>query len=155
MFKHLAALLFLLVISAAVTAAPSQSLTIVGQNSLRFSKSHITVSPGEQVTVKLVNKSHLPASAMSHNWVLLKADTDVDAFADAARNARGNDYIPASMKDEIIAHTKMIGGGHSDSDSVTFTAPKKPGDYEYICTFPGHYRAGMTGTLTVSPSEQN
>jgi azurin len=149
MFKRLALTLLLLLASTAALATQAQSFTIIGQDNLQFSKTHITVAPGTKVTVKLVNKSHLPASAMAHNWVLLKADTDVDAFAAAARNARGNDYIPAAQKDEIIAHTKMIGGGHSDS--VTFTAPDKPGDYEYICTFPGHYKAGMTGVITVAP----
>ena len=32
---------------------------------------------------------------------------------------------------------------------VTFDAPKAPGVYTFICTFPGHFLAGMKGTLTV------
>jgi uncharacterized cupredoxin-like copper-binding protein len=32
---------------------------------------------------------------------------------------------------------------------VTFTVPKKPGVYTFICTFPGHFAGGMKGTLTV------
>jgi azurin len=51
------------------------------------------------------------------------------------------------MSDQIIAHTGLVAGG--ESDTVTFTAPEEPGDYEYICTFPGHFAAGMKGTLTV------
>ena len=32
---------------------------------------------------------------MGHNWVLLNADTDMASFAQAAIQARDNDYIPA------------------------------------------------------------
>lgn len=148
MFRRLLVMNLLLVAATVVVAAPIKSVTIVGRNDLRFSQDHITVAPGQKITLKLVNKSHLPASVMSHNWVLLKSGTDAGAFDNAARSAAGNDYIPASMTNRIIAHTAMVAGGHSDS--VTFTAPKKPGDYEYICTFPGHFRAGMQGTLTVA-----
>ncbi|HET7314807.1 plastocyanin/azurin family copper-binding protein [Salinisphaera sp.] len=150
MFRRLIAISLLSLVATAAIAAPPKSITIVGRNDLRFSKDHITVAPGQKITVKLVNKSHLPASAMSHNWVLLKSGTDAGAFDNAAQSAANNDYMPKSMSDRIIAHTDMVGGGHSDS--VTFTAPSKPGDYEYICTFPGHFRAGMKGTLTVSPT---
>ena len=32
---------------------------------------------------------------------------------------------------------------------VTFTVPETPGDYPFLCTFAGHYQAGMKGTLIV------
>jgi azurin len=47
----------------------------------------------------------------------------------------------------VLASTKMAGGG--ETVEVTFTAPKEPGEYLYICTFPGHYLAGMKGVLVV------
>lgn len=130
--------------------AEARTITLVGQNDLRYSVEHIKVRPGEQVTIKLVNKSHLPASAMAHNWVLLKRQSDADAFDQAAQSAAGNDYFPTAKANETLAHTGMVTGGHSDT--VTFTAPTTPGNYTYICTFPGHYRAGMKGTLTVAPN---
>ena len=130
-----------------LAAQADASFKIIGQNDLRYSKEHLRVSPGESVTVKLVNKSHLPASAMAHNWVLLKHGADADAFDNAAQNAPANDYFPKARADQTIAHTDMVAGGKSDT--VTFTAPDKPGDYTYICTFPGHFAAGMKGVLTV------
>ena len=48
--------------------------------------------------------------------------------------AKDNGYIPEG--DDIIAHTKMIGGG--ESVEITFDAPAA-GTYDYICPFPGHY----------------
>ena len=32
---------------------------------------------------------------------------------------------------------------------VTFIVPEVPGEYPFLCTFAGHYQAGMKGTLTV------
>lgn len=146
--RHLLTIILLALASVFSTVAwAEQSFTIDGRNDMRFSKEHIKVEPGEKVTIKLTNHSRLPASAMSHNLVLLKQDVDAEKFDQAAQKAPDNDYIPEDMEDDILAHTRMIGGGHSDE--ITFTAPKKNGDYEYICTFPGHFQAGMTGKMTV------
>lgn len=136
----------LLFIGAAV--AQAETIEIDALDTLRFSKESITVKPGEKVTIKLVNHSKLPAIAMSHNWVLLAADADAHKVDAAALKAgKDNEYIPEGMDDQILAHTNIVAGGKSDT--ITFTAPKEPGDYEYICTFPGHFAAGMKGTLTV------
>jgi azurin len=53
------------------------------------------------------------------------------------------------MDARVIAHTKVIGGG--ETDSVTFsTAALKAGEaYSYFCSFPGH-SALMKGTLTLA-----
>ncbi|WP_348760942.1 plastocyanin/azurin family copper-binding protein [uncultured Salinisphaera sp.] len=147
MLRKLVMLIAVAGLSFTAMGASAQSFTLVGQNDLRYSKDHLTVAPGETVTVKLVNKSHLPAQAMAHNWVLLKAGADADAFDDAAQSAAANDYFPKSRAQQVLAHTDMVAGG--ESDTVRFTAPDKPGDYTYICTFPGHFAAGMKGVLTV------
>jgi azurin len=142
---------FLLLLSLgmleAVSFAQARTVEIEGLQTLKFSVDHISAKPGEKLTVKLTNKTSLPPDAMSHNFVLLKEGADPGAIANAAANAKDNGYIPKDMTNEIIAHTELVSGGHTKS--VTFTAPKEPGDYTYICTFPGHYAAGMKGTLTV------
>lgn len=107
----------------------------------------ITASPGEEIRIRLITRSDLPASAMAHNWILLVMDADGQAFANAASQARDNDYIPADMTDQILAQTDLAAGG--ETVEVTFTAPEEPGDYEFLCSFPGHYAASMKGTLTV------
>ena len=33
--------------------------------------------------------------------------------------------------------------------TITFTAPNRPGEYQFICTVPGHLQLGMKGTLVV------
>lgn len=139
----------LVVGALAMSALPAfaKTVTIEGKDSMQYSVESITVQPGEEVTIKLVNKSEMPPQAMSHNWVLLAAGADARAVNSAALGAKDNDYIPSGKTDRILAHTAMIGGG--ETDTVTFTAPEEPGDYPYLCTFPGHFDAGMKGTLTV------
>lgn len=107
----------------------------------------ISAEPGEEIKIELTTQSQLPPTAMSHNWILLALDADPAAFTKAANQAKANDYIPQDMTEQIIAHTELAGGG--ETVSVTFTAPDSPGEYEFICSFPGHFAAGMRGTLVV------
>jgi azurin len=83
--------------------------------------------------------------------VILKPGTDLAAFAVKCAPAKETDYIPADAESKalIIAHTKMLGGG--ESDTITFTAPAA-GSYPYLCTFPGHF-AVMQGVMTVKPKK--
>lgn len=107
----------------------------------------ISAEPGEEIRIRLTSQSQLPATAMSHNFILLAQSADVAAFNKAAMTAKDNDYIPSDMTDQIIAHTELAGGG--ETVEVTFTVPEEAGEYEFVCSFPGHYVAGMRGTLNV------
>lgn len=107
----------------------------------------IEAAPGEELRVTLTTVSNLPPTAMSHNFALLAMGTDADAFARASITARDNDYIAPDFADQVLVHTAMLGNG--ESDTITFTAPEEPGEYTFICTFPGHYAGGMVGTLIV------
>lgn len=118
----------------------------IGNNGMLNVKS-IDAEPGEKIRIELKAKSKLPASAMAHNFILLALETDVEAFDSAASSATDNDYIPEDKADQIIAHTELASGG--DTVEITFTVPEEAGEYPYICSFPGHYLAGMEGTLNV------
>ena len=97
------------------------------------------------VNVKAVGT--MAKTQMAHNWVLLKQGTDAVDFATKGMAHPNTEYIDPAQNAKVIAKTKMLGGG--ESDSVTFTVPDKKGVYEYICTFPAHYLAGMKGKLIV------
>jgi azurin len=84
---------------------------------------------------------------MGHNVVFLKAGVDSGAFATAAAAGRDNGYIPVQFEDQVLAHTKLLGSG--ESDTIEFTAPAVSGDYEFLCSFPAHLFAGMRGVMTV------
>src|SRR5699024_8110723 len=151
MHKKSLAFLAFVALSFAAFAAQAKTVEIEGTDSMKFSVEEITVQPGEEVTIKLVNNSDMPPTAMSHNLVVLKQDVDASEFDKAAQSAADNDYIPEDRQDDIIAHTELVGGG--ESDTITFTAPEETGDYDYICTFPGHFAAGMKGVLKVVEEE--
>ncbi len=107
----------------------------------------INASAGEELTIELTTISSLPETAMAHNVVVLQQNTDAQGFANAAVQAKDNGYIPQDMTDAVIAKTEMIGGG--STSAVTFMVPSETGDYEYLCSFPAHFSAGMRGTLNV------
>jgi azurin len=87
---------------------------------------------------------------MAHNFVLLKKGTDAKAFADQAMKAQATGYIAAALKAQVLASTGLAGPG--ETVQVTFKVPTAPGKYEFICSFPGHFAAGMKGTLIVAGS---
>ncbi len=123
--------------------AEEVALEITGDDAMKFDKNELRVKAGQKVTLTLKHVGKSPKDQMGHNWVLLKKGTDLAGFATKAMAAKDKDYIPS--EDDIIAHTKLLGGG--ESDSVTFVAPEK-GEYDYLCSFPGHY-AMMKGKLIV------
>ena len=122
-------------------------IALTGGDNLAFSLPAITAKPGESLRVVLSTKSMQPKSTMAHNFVLLAPGTDPSGFAMMAAMARATEYIPQALKGKILAATRMAGAG--ESMTVDFKAPVKPGQYVYICTFPGHVSGGMRGVLTV------
>lgn len=107
----------------------------------------IEAEPGEELRIRLTTISNLPATAMAHNLAIVELGTDVDAFARASITARDNDYIAPDFEDQVIVTTRMLGNG--ETDTITFTVPEEPGEYDYVCTFPGHFAGGMVGVLVV------
>ncbi|HET8804466.1 MAG TPA: azurin [Aequorivita sp.] len=121
------------------------TVTIDGNDQMKYNKNEIRVKTGQKVKLTLNHVGKMEKTVMGHNWVLLTQDADVAAVGLAAATASETDYIPASMKDKIIVHTKMLGGG--ETDIIEFDAPA-PGTYTFMCTFPGHY-ALMQGKFIV------
>lgn len=140
--SKLLATLALLFATTAITAAEVQ-LELGSNDMMQFDKAELKAPAGSTVTLTLTHNGQLPKNAMGHNFVLLKQGTDLPTFANKAMTAAASDYIPEG--DEVIAHTKLIGGG--ETTSITFDAPEA-GTYDYICSFPGHY-AIMKGKFIV------
>lgn len=120
------------------------NVTITSNDGMRFDVRKINVSSGQKVRLTLTHTGKLDKRIMGHNVVFLKNGVKPSAFAVKAAAARDNDYIPEETT-EVIAHTKMIGGG--ETTVIEFIAPEA-GTYNYICSFPGHY-AMMKGKLIV------
>jgi azurin len=136
----------LLAQKAAAPAGP-RTIEIKASDTMKFDVTTITAKPGEPIRVRLIAVGTLPKIAMSHNFVLLKSTANAKAFAEKAMTANTTGYIPADLKPQIIIASALIGGG--EKTEVSFKAPTAPGKYPYLCTFPGHFQAGMTGVLVV------
>ena len=121
---------------------------ITGNDTMQYDTKAFEVKPGQKVKLTFTNVGKLPKVAMGHNVTVLKKGTDKQTFAMEAIKFAANDYIPTSapFKDQIIAHTKILGPG--ESESIEFTAPAEAGEYPFLCTFPGHF-AVMNGIMTV------
>ena len=134
--------------SAGAKSGAARTIEITGGDDMKFSLTQITAKPGEQLRVVLKSAGKMPKVAMAHNFVLLKAGVDAAAFNTAAMNARATDFIPPDQKGQVLAATPGL-VGPDETVEVTFKAPAKPGDYTFVCSFPGHFAAGMKGILTV------
>src|SRR5215211_114557 len=122
-----------------------RTIELIGSEDMKFSLANITAKPGEQLRVRLTAKGTMPKIAMAHNFVLLKKGANQVEFAQAAMNARATDFVPAEKKADIVAATALAGSG--ETVEVTFKVPAA-GEYPFLCSFPGHFQAGMKGTLT-------
>lgn len=133
--------------SLPAAAAPPRVIQIQVGDSMKFSVEAIIAKPGEELTVVLNDKGTMPKAAMGHNFVLLRKGADAKAFVEKSAGARDTEFIAPAVKGDVLAATRLLGPG--ETDQVTFTAPRQPGTYTYLCSFPGHYAMGMKGTLTV------
>ena len=130
--------------TAAAPVEKEVSITINAGDDMKYDLAEIKVKVGQKVKLTLNHTGKLAKEAMGHNWALLAQGTIVSDFAATAMQAKDTEYIPAGAT-EVIVHTKLLGGGQSDT--IEFEAPAK-GVYEFICTFPGH-SGMMKGTFYV------
>lgn len=118
---------------------------IESNDQMQFDKKELKVPVGEPVVLTLTHSGKMDKSVMGHNFVLLKQGVELQAFAEKAALAADTEYIPVEEEGNVLAHTKVVGGGESDTIEFVIT---EAGKYEFLCTFPGHY-AIMRGVLIV------
>ena len=111
---------------------------------MKFENADLSVKAGSKVILRFENPD-----VLQHNLVLAKIGKKeaVGALADAMLTdpeALKKHYVPES--DDVIASTKLV--NPAQFEVIEFTVPEEPGDYPYICTFPGHWRL-MNGILKV------
>jgi len=86
---------------------------------------------------------------MPHNFVITEpgAREEVGMQAQTMQpnpDKEGRVYIPKNKK--MIAASKLLEAGQTQT--LKLTAPKTPGDYDYLCTYPEHWKV-MFGQLVV------
>lgn len=88
---------------------------------------------------------------MQHNLIVVEpgALSEVGQAAEAMGGAGfAKNFIPESPK--ILFKTALI--APKTTERMHFKAPAKPGDYPFLCTFPGHWII-MNGLMTVVPKD--
>ena len=129
--------------------APPKTVSVNADDKMKYDLTAFEVAPGQKVIVTFKNAGTTPKFSMGHNFVLLDHSVNagnVQTFLDKASVEASHDYVPPDAK-EVIAHSKLLGPG--ETEMVTFNAPFVPGDYLYLCSFPGHYSQGTKGFMTV------
>jgi azurin len=145
--RKLIALALLAVLSTPLMAAECAT-TIEGSDAMQFNQKTITVPKTcKSFKVTLKHTGKMPKTAMGHNWVLSHSADESGVIADGMKAGADNNYEkPGDAR--IIAHTKLIGGGESDTATINVGKLKAGEQYAFFCTFPGH-AALMKGTLSL------
>ena len=127
-------------------AAEVSTIELQVGDKMRFTPSVIEAHPGQRLRIVIKGVGKL--AALTHNVVLLKKGTAPKDFADKASPAtEKTGSIPPAMNDQVIVASALVKPG--ESAEVTFEAPPQPGEYVFICSFPGHLNLGMKGQLIV------
>jgi azurin len=125
-------------------AGPDHTFVLGTEPGLHFDKKELVVKAGSKVKLTMTNTDDMP-----HNFLLVTKGS-ANSVGEAAINLglKGNElgYVPDLPA--VLNHTKLIEPG--GADTIYFLAPSQPGEYTYVCTYPGHYFS-MQGTLKVLP----
>jgi azurin len=111
---------------------------------MKFDLGRFTVTAGEDVVITFVNKDEMP-----HNLLITKegALETVGLAAEAMSaqpDAFARHFIPKTP--EVLFAIRLLQPG--ESITARFKAPADPGNYPFVCTFPGHWRT-MNGIVQV------
>lgn len=101
---------------------------------MKFAVEKLEAKAGEKLGIILKNND--PTQLM-HNLVLVnqgKKDAIVQAALAIGQEAIQRNFVPNS--DDVIAATPLV--LPNKSFTLWITAPSEPGDYPYVCTYPGH-----------------
>jgi azurin len=119
-----------------------QTIKIGTKPGLKFDIDKIQVKAGAKIRLQFNNNDD-----MLHNLLILKPGTvdkvGMAAFELGLEGATKN-YVPDL--EEVLFHSAIL--EPETSETIYFTAPSKPGNYTFVCTFPGHYTL-MQGTIRV------
>lgn len=123
-----------------------QTVTIGTLPGMQFDTKEIRVAPGAKIKLVFNNPDD-----MMHNLVIVepgKIDEVAQLAIDLGLQGQEKGYIPES--DLILFHTNLL--APQSSDVIYFQAPEKPGEYGFVCTFPGHALI-MRGKLLVDSTQ--
>lgn len=124
-------------------AAPDKTLVIGTVPGMKYDVTELEVKAGTKVKLTFNNLD----DDMTHNLVIVEPGTadevGLSAFSLGVKGSQMS-YVPNSNK--VLFHTTLL--QPEASQTIYFVAPSKPGEYSFVCTYPGHHTL-MRGILRV------
>ncbi len=114
------------------------------KDQMKYDVTEISASTGDVVEIVFINND-----AMQHNLLVVtpgslrKVGMRAEEFA-KEKLAAENHYKPEM--EEILFYTPLLNPG--EEYKLRFKVPDTPGDYPFVCTFPGHWQT-MNGVIKV------
>ena len=114
---------------------------------LRFDTNRIVVAAGKQTEIIFENDDVMP-----HNLLIVdngqRQPIGMKAMTmQPTPDKQGRLYVPDDKSFKIHVATKMLEPGNTER--LQFKAPNKEGEFEFVCTFPGHFMT-MGGKVIVT-----
>ncbi len=111
---------------------------------MRYDTTRIVVEAGKPFEIIFENTDMMP-----HNLVIVQPGAREEVGNEAQTmspnpDKQGKAFVPKNKK--IIASTKLIEPGQKET--LKLIAPTRVGDYDYVCTYPEHWKI-MFGQLVV------
>lgn len=122
---------------------PDQVINIGTKPGLQYDMEQFQVKAGSRVKIVFTNTDDL-----QHNLLITAGQLATEVGKQATQmgiEGPQQDYVPDTER--VLYHTSLLQPG--SSEAIYFRAPSEPGEYEYVCTYPGHY-VTMRGVMKVN-----
>ncbi len=111
---------------------------------MNYDKEMLVIEAGKPVEFRFSNSDNMP-----HNFAIVMPGSleEIGLLAEStaqAPDAMARQFIPKS--DKVLVGSRLLQPG--EFQAIAFEAPKTPGIYPYVCTYPGHWRR-MYGALYI------
>ncbi|MCC7010813.1 MAG: hypothetical protein IT184_18520 [Acidobacteria bacterium] len=111
---------------------------------MRFTQSWFVVEAGARVQIVLFNPDAMPHNVVVGRPGTLQEIGTAGGAMSMPADPAAKPFVPDSPS--VIAATPLVWEG--ETARLNFVAPKAPGEYVYLCTYPGHW-ARMYGVMLV------
>ena len=118
--------------------AVRRTITVRMSDDMRFAPNHIKVREGDTVRLRAENKGKVL------HEIVIGTKAELDAHAEMMKKRPGMEH-----DEPYMAH---VAAGKTGDIVWHFN---RAGSFDFACLIPGHYQAGMTGTITVLPRNPN
>ncbi|MGQ7245107.1 cupredoxin domain-containing protein [Salinicola sp. V024] len=139
------------------TIDPEPDRTIdIQAGSMWFDADELQIAPGTTVRFRVENVSMIPHEFAIGSSGMQQMHRDMmqqggDHHGATDSNAMADNHHDGMMnQNEMSRQSAAITIAPGETETLTWTAPQQGDAIEYACFLPGHYEAGMKGTVTLN-----